>query len=151
MFPKMFIFVIVEEQSENIDSIVKHWKESSDQNYLTMQNLLKSKDMVNPAIIETARKYVSQIPHDLGLKRVYLFGSYAQGLEHEESDIDIALVLGNMTNFFSTQMLLMRLRRKVDLRIEPHPIYEKDFNSMNPFACEIQKYGIEIPTNKKTP
>jgi hypothetical protein len=34
----------MDEHSEDIDSIVKHWKESSDQNYLTMQNLLKSKD-----------------------------------------------------------------------------------------------------------
>jgi HEPN domain-containing protein len=40
----MLIFVHVEKHLENIDSIVKHWKESSDQNYLTMQNLLKSKD-----------------------------------------------------------------------------------------------------------
>ena len=103
--------------------------------------------MVNPGIIETARKYIAQIPHDLGLKRAYLFGSHAQGLEREESDIDIALILDNMPDFFSTQMLLMRLRRKVDLRIEPHPICEKDFNTMNPFACEIQKYGIEITLN----
>ena len=34
----------MEERIENIDSIIKHWKESSDQNYLTMQNLLKSRD-----------------------------------------------------------------------------------------------------------
>lgn len=106
--------------------------------------------MVNPAIIETARQYVSQIPDELGLKKVYLFGSYAKGNEHKESDIDIALVLENMTNFFSTQMLLMRLRRKIDLRIEPHPIVEKDFNAMNPFACEIQKNGIEIIFENKT-
>ncbi len=38
----------------------------------------------------------------------------------------------------------MRLRRKIDLRIEPHPIKEQDFNSMNPFAYEIAKTGIEI-------
>ena len=29
---------------ENIDPIVKHWQNSSDQNYRTMQNLLKTKD-----------------------------------------------------------------------------------------------------------
>jgi hypothetical protein len=58
-------------------------------------------------------------------------------------------VLENMTNFFSTQMLLMRLRRKIDLRIKPHPIGEKDFNAMNPFACEIEKNGIEIILENK--
>jgi HEPN domain-containing protein len=44
MFLKLLIFVHVEKHSENIDSIIMHWKESSDHNYLTMQNLLKSKD-----------------------------------------------------------------------------------------------------------
>jgi uncharacterized protein len=80
--------------------------------------------MVNPTIIETAKKYISQIPDDLKLRKVYLFGSYAKGNEREESDIDIALVLGNMSDFFSTQMRLRRLRRNIDLRIEPHPIGE---------------------------
>ncbi len=52
-----------------------------------------------------------------------------------------------MTDFFATQMKLMRIRRKVDLRIEPHPIKEDDFTGMNPFANEIRKSGIEITLN----
>jgi hypothetical protein len=40
------------------------------------------------------------------------------------------------------------LRRKIDLRIEPHPIKEQDFNSLNPFAYEIEKTGIEIIVDK---
>jgi len=78
------------------------------------------------------------------VRKAYLFGSYAKGNEREESDIDIAIVLGNMTDFFDTQMQLMRIRRKVDLRIEPHPISEMEFNAMNPIAFEIQKTGIEL-------
>ncbi|MDX9909515.1 MAG: HEPN domain-containing protein [Mariniphaga sp.] len=34
----------MEEQIENIEEIIKYWKKSSDQNYATMNNLLKSKD-----------------------------------------------------------------------------------------------------------
>ncbi|HBS85551.1 MAG: nucleotidyltransferase [Bacteroidetes bacterium GWF2_38_335] len=100
--------------------------------------------MVNPAIIETLKNYILLIPDDLGIKKAYLFGSFAKGSEREDSDIDIALILENMPDFFSTQMLLMRLRRKIDLRIEPHPISIHDFNLSNPFAYEIQKTGIEI-------
>lgn len=100
--------------------------------------------MVNSTIIETSKKYISQIPDELGLKKAYLFGSYSQERASEESDIDIALVLDNMSNFFTTQMLLMRLRRNIDLRIEPHPINSSDFNDLNPFAIEIIKTGIEI-------
>ena len=100
--------------------------------------------MVNQSIIETAERFAKMIPANLMVKKAYLFGSYAKGNEREESDIDIAIVLGNMTDFFDTQMQLMRIRRKIDLRIEPHPISEKDFIDSNPFAYEIQKTGIEI-------
>ena len=103
--------------------------------------------MVNKSIINTAIKYLKIIPADLNVKKAYLFGSYAKGKEREDSDIDIALVIDGMTDFFATQMKLMRIRRKVDLRIEPHPIKKDDFTGMNPFANEIQKYGIEITLN----
>lgn len=100
--------------------------------------------MVKKSIIETASRYVKQLPDDLDVKKAFLFGSCARGLENEDSDIDIAVVIGNMSDFFSIQMQLMRLRRKIDLRIEPHPIGEADFTHLNPFASEIQKTGIEI-------
>lgn len=100
--------------------------------------------MVNQSVIETAKKYIQQIPLSMDLKKAYLFGSYAKGVERDDSDIDIALVFGKMDDFFSTQMQLMRLRRTIDLRIEPHPIRDKDFNIQNPFAWEIQQTGIEI-------
>lgn len=100
--------------------------------------------MVNKSIIETASKYVRLLPNEMDVRKAYLFGSYAKGLDNEDSDIDIAIVIGQMPDFFDTQMQLMRLRRKIDLRIEPHPICESDFNNMNPFAYEILKTGIEI-------
>ena len=100
--------------------------------------------MVKKAIIGTALLYVKQLPAELDVKKAFLFGSCALGQESEDSDIDIAVVLGNMTDFFETQMQLMRLRRKIDLRIEPHPIGESEFNNINPFAWEVQSTGIEI-------
>ncbi len=100
--------------------------------------------MVNQSIIETAERFTKLIPAEWDVKKAYLFGSYAKGNEREESDIDIAVVLGNMPDFFDAQKQLMRLRRKVDLRIEPHPISENEFNASNPYALEIQKTGINL-------
>ena len=34
----------MEEEIKNIDSIVEHWLESSNQNYVTMQNLILTKE-----------------------------------------------------------------------------------------------------------
>jgi uncharacterized protein len=106
--------------------------------------------LVNPAIIETVKHYLILIPDDFGVKKACLFGSWAKGNEKEDSDIDVAIVLAKMPDFFATQKQLMRLRRKVDLRIEPHPISDKDFNNLNPFAFEIQKTGIEILFDQKS-
>ena len=100
--------------------------------------------MVDQSVIDTAKVYLQMIPLSMEMKKAYLFGSYAKGNEHIDSDIDIAIVVGKMDDFFSTQMQLMRLRRKIDLRIEPHPILEVDFNNQNPLAYEIQKTGIEL-------
>ena len=104
--------------------------------------------MVNQRVIDTVRQYIMIIPKDFGVKKAYLFGSFAKGKEKEDSDIDIALVLENMPDFFDAQKQLMRLRRKIDLRIEPHPIKEQDFNSQNPFAYEIERTGILISLEK---
>lgn len=49
-----------------------------------------------------------------------------------------------MNDFFKTQMKLMRLRRNVDLRIEPHPIDGEDLFYLIPFAFEIQSNGVEL-------
>ena len=84
------------------------------------------------------------VPKSFGVKRVYVFGSFAKGQAHEASDIDIALVLANLPDFFDAQKRLMQLRRKVDLRIEPHPIKLEDFNDSNPFADELVRTGVEI-------
>ncbi len=100
--------------------------------------------MVNKSIIKTAVRYIKQISSEMDVKKAFLFGSYAKGEEKEDSDIDIAIVLGSISDFFSTQMELMRFRRNIDLRIEPHPIKESDFTNINPFAFEIKKNGIEL-------
>ncbi len=100
--------------------------------------------MVDQSIINTAKQYIQRIPAELELKKAFLFGSYAKGNQHPDSDIDIAVIIGKMDDFFAVQMLLMRLRWDIDLRIEPHPIFEGDFNIQNPLAYEIEKTGVEL-------
>lgn len=100
--------------------------------------------MVDQSILKTVKNFLALVPENLGLRQAYLFGSYAKGLEKESSDVDVALVLDRMGDFFQTQQVLRKLRRKVDLRIEPHPLKSEDFNSNNPFAKEIQETGILI-------
>ena len=77
------------------------------------------------------------------INRMYLFGSYAKGNPHEDSDIDVALVVKKWKgNYFDVMPLLWKIRRDIDLRIEPHVIVpQEDYAG---FLDEIQKTGILI-------
>ena len=81
-----------------------------------------------------------------GLISAYIFGSYAKNKQRTESDIDIALVIDNLSDAdrFDTQVRLMMLASKIDNRIEPHPFSQQDVISNNPFVIEIKRTGIEL-------
>jgi predicted nucleotidyltransferase len=98
-------------------------------------------------INRTVTKYIDSVAQQQpGLISAYLFGSYAQNKQRLESDIDVALVIDNLSDKdrFDTQVRLMILASKIDNRIEPHPISKQDLISNNPFAVEIRKTGIEL-------
>lgn len=91
-----------------------------------------------------ARQYASLIKTNFDCKQIFLFGSYAKETYCDESDIDIAIILEEYENQIDMQLKLMRLRRGIDSRIEPHPFREKDFNISNPVAYEILKHGQRV-------
>ena len=94
--------------------------------------------------LSIASEYASVVKSKYDFVRIILFGSYAKGNFNEDSDIDIAVILKDYNNLIDTQVDLMRLRRKIDSRIEPHPFREREFNSSNPMVYEIMKYGEDI-------
>jgi len=95
-------------------------------------------------VIGIVRQYAELVNSAFKPKKIFLFGSYAKGNYNEDSDIDVAVVLKDFENVIDIQLELMKLRRKIDCRIEPHPFREQDFEQSNPFASEILKYGQEI-------
>lgn len=97
--------------------------------------------------LKIAGVYIDSIKTKYNIKQAILFGSFAKGNYHDDSDIDIAIVVNNVVDIIDTQIDLMKLRRKIDLRIEPHPFMVSDFNNSNPVVYEILKYGIIIPGN----
>ena len=97
--------------------------------------------------LKIANAYIDSISNKYSIQQAILFGSFAKGTNHDDSDIDIAIVVYNVTDIIDTQIDLMKLRRKVDLRIEPHPFMISDFNNSNPVVNEILKYGIVIKNN----
>ena len=102
---------------------------------------------MDKGISRTVKKFIDSVAKQQpGLISAFLFGSYARNLQRSESDIDVALVIDDLSDNdrFDMQVRLMLLASKIDTRIEPHPISKHDLNSNNPFAVEIRRTGIEL-------
>lgn len=98
-------------------------------------------------VLNIASRYADAVKSKYDFVKIILFGSYVKGNYNEDSDIDIAVILKDYNNLIDIQVDLMRLRRKIDSRIEPHPFREKDFDITNPIVNEILKYGQDIKIN----
>jgi predicted nucleotidyltransferase len=94
--------------------------------------------------IDITTQYANAVKAKYNDSKIILFGSYAKNNFNDDSDIDIAVILKDYNNLTDIQMELMRIRRKIDSRIEPHPFREKDFHQTNPIVNEIIKYGYSI-------
>jgi len=92
------------------------------------------------------KEYVAVLRENgVNVWRLYLFGSYATGAAAAHSDIDVAVFLNQADiDGFREDLKLMRLRRKVDLRIEPHAFARTDFKQQDPFIKEIVTKGTRI-------
>lgn len=97
--------------------------------------------------LNIAQRYAGAVKANYSYIKMILFGSYARGNYNDDSDIDIAVVFKDYSNSIDMQLELMRLRRKIDSRIEPHPFRESEFELSNPIVNEIIKYGQEIKIN----
>lgn len=100
----------------------------------------------NELIMEIVKKYVEKICENYKIEAIILFGSYAKGTNNENSDIDIAIITDDFENdIFDEELKLMKLRRNIDTRIEPHLIRIKDYkNAETPFVKEVIDTGIKV-------
>lgn len=89
--------------------------------------------------------YSKLVEKEIDVKNIYLYGSYAKGTYSADSDIDIAVVSDDLgMDIIKDTLLLMKIRRKVDYRLEPRPFNTSDFNLSNPLAKEIINTGIKV-------
>lgn len=94
--------------------------------------------------IRIAKRYIDTVSSRYQIENVILFGSFAKGTYHADSDIDLAIIFNSLDDIIEMQIELMKMRTDDDLLIEPHPFIITDFNSSNPVVSEILKNGIEL-------
>jgi len=104
--------------------------------------------MVDPEVRDIILRFADAVTEKgVRVEKIVLYGSYASGEVHADSDLDIAVV---STDFgkdrFEEGKMLLQLAWRIDPRIEPIPIssesYEKD--TWIPLIYEIRQKGIEL-------
>lgn len=72
-------------------------------------------------VIKKVKKYVDTIIPEFNPNMVVLFGSYAKGNQKEYSDIDVAVIVNEIKgDYLDVLYKLYKMRRGIDVRIEPH-------------------------------
>ena len=96
--------------------------------------------------LRISRDYLKRLRNaKLSFSEAWLFGSYAKGNQHENSDIDIAIILNDdEVNNFDTEVKLMVIRNGDETLIEPHAFSKKEFDRNMPIVNQIIKYGERI-------
>jgi predicted nucleotidyltransferase len=92
--------------------------------------------------------YVADVKKEMPIDKVYLFGSYAKGNPHENSDLDICF----FSDYYEDRWVidvgveLLRIAEKYNriVDIEPHSFATSEINDGNPFIEEILRTGIEL-------
>lgn len=100
---------------------------------------------IRRVITGIALKYAEVLKHEYHLQSVYLYGSYAKDNDNQDSDIDLAIVTDDFSgDIVDDTFKLLKYRRLVDNRIEPHPFLAKEFTTDNPMAREVMETGIRV-------
>lgn len=93
--------------------------------------------------VKKIKQYKILLQHHFDVESVYLFGSFANETNREDSDIDVAVIVNNISgDFFAVNPLLWKLRRQVDDRIEPILIDKN--NDKAGFLEDIKRHGLKI-------
>jgi len=94
------------------------------------------------------KQYIADVKKAMPIDKVYLYGSYVNGTQSENSDIDIC--------FFSqafesrraldvlTELFYLKIKYDKDILIEPNAFPASELYNDNPFVKEILRTGREI-------
>lgn len=99
-------------------------------------------------MIDLIKAIAKRLKEQYGAKEVILFGSYAKGNPHEDSDIDLLIISDSKERFFERQATVRRLLRDLKKRIPVSPVVltpeelEERKKHEDQFISEILETGI---------
>ncbi len=96
--------------------------------------------------IKLSTQYLKRLKaNNINFSEAWMFGSYARNAQHDNSDIDIAIVLDDSVELnFETEVKLMVIRDGEETMIEPHAFTRDEFKSETPIIRQILQTGKKI-------
>ncbi len=86
--------------------------------------------MAEPEIVKAVQNYLAEVRRSgLQARRAVLFGSFARGDSHVDSDIDVLIIAPEFDAVYDRAWvdMLWTLRMTTDSRIEPLPVGERQW------------------------
>ncbi len=105
--------------------------------------------MVDQSVVKIIHNYIAKAAQSgVNISHAYLFGSYAQGREDPDSDLDLLVVCPDLTEQTREETVnrLWELRLQTDSRIEPIAITREAWTSgKGGIIVDLaQNHGIQI-------
>ncbi len=105
--------------------------------------------MVDKTIIEVVRLYLDRVQSaGICTKRGFIFGSYARGSAHEDSDIDLIVLAPEFDGKRDRRLtdILWELRAVTDSRVEPIGVGERQWeeDDETPIIEIARNEGVEV-------
>jgi predicted nucleotidyltransferase len=95
-------------------------------------------------VVITVKKIINRISFKYDIHGVYLFGSYANGEQTEESDIDVAIILNEKVDF-DKDFEIFKEAQNFNLDLEPVVYSVSEFNNdLTDIIVEIKQKGEKI-------
>jgi predicted nucleotidyltransferase len=105
----------------------------------------RNKVMYKNDAIRISKNYIRKVKESgIPILESWLFGSYAKGTYHKDSDIDLAIILPENQMSFDMDVRLMTLRKDEETIIETHTYSSQDFLINTPVIEQIKRYGFHI-------
>lgn len=97
--------------------------------------------------IQKAQQFIDKVKRGgIPILHASIFGSWAKGTAHKDSDIDVCVVSPTFGGDFVKEMVALRkIALSVDSRIEPIPFTPEELaDPYAPLAAQIRKFSLPL-------
>ncbi len=102
---------------------------------------------VTSGIRNVIESYLADLSSEIEIHKAILFGSYAKGTDHEDSDIDLAIFtdsLRDLERVEGIKYLLKKARKYRQVDLQPIPFTSDDYKERLGIVDEIIRTGLEV-------